>query len=216
LSDNVSKQQQKEEWLRLLRAGDHEAFAGFIDKYKETVFLCCRKSGLKEQEAEDVASETFLAAYKAIGRYKGQSELSTWLWSIAYRQAASFLRKHRKQRQLAPKGREAEPDVQVGRTEEQSRDGRGASHPQAELTAEPSVAAQSKETGKIVWEAVGRLPRLWAMAVILYYREEKSISDIAEIMRAKDNTVKTYLYRARERLKGTLAPTFGEDSDACE
>ncbi|MFH1716373.1 MAG: RNA polymerase sigma factor, partial [Planctomycetota bacterium] len=175
----------------------------------ETVFLCCRKLGLKEQEAEDVASETFLAAYKSIGRYRGGAELSTWLWSIAYRQAASFLRKQR---------RHLQKDKFTAETAEGAEKDNNSkiSAFSAFSAVNPSAAAQSKETGKIVWEAVGRLPRLWAMAVILYYREEKSISDIAEIMCAKDNTVKTYLYRARERLKGTLAPTFGEDSDACE
>ncbi len=192
--DKAWEQQQKDNWLRLLRSGDHGAFAQFIDKYKETVFLCCRKLGLTEDEAEDVASETFLAAYNGISRYSGRAELSTWLWSIAYRRAVSYLRKNRRQWQL-----EAEPDEsrQVGSDKEQ----------------EPAAAIQGKETEKIVWEAVERLPRLWAMAVILYYREEKSIIDIAKIMQAKENTIKTYLFRARQRLKKALAPAFGEDID---
>lgn len=192
--DKAWEQQQKDNWLRLLRRGDHGAFAQFIDKYKETVFLCCRKLGLTEDEAEDVASETFLAAYKGLSRYSGRAELSTWLWSIAYRRAVSYLRKNRRQWQL-----EAEPDEsrQVGSDKEQ----------------EPAAAIQGKETEKIVWEAVERLPRLWAMAVILYYREEKSIIDIAKIMQAKENTIKTYLFRARQRLKKALAPAFGEDID---
>lgn len=195
MSDNASRQQPKEEWLRLLRAGDHEAFAGFIDKYKETVFLCCRKLGLKEDETEDVAGETFLAAFRSIGRYKGRSELSTWLWSIAYRQAVNFLRKQRNRPNL-----EGEQDGQIDGIEQQPG-----------LIDEPAVSVQSKETGKIVWDAVGRLPRLWALAVILYYREQKSVSDIAEIMCTGENTVKTYLHRARERLKETLAATLGQD-----
>lgn len=188
--DKVWEQQQKDNWLRLLRSGDHGAFAQFIDKYKETVFLCCRRLGLRKDEADDVASETFLAAYKGLSRYRGQAELSTWLWSIAYRQAVSYLRKNRRQRQL-----EAEPDEQIAGDKEQ----------------EPAAAIQGKETDKIVWEAVERLPRLWAMAVILYYREEKSIIDIAKIMQAKENTIKTYLFRARQRLKKALAPAFGDD-----
>ncbi len=192
--DKAWEQQQKDNWLQLLRSGDHGAFAQLIDKYKETVFLCCRKLGLREDEAEDVASETFLAAYKGLNRYRGRAELSTWLWSIAYRRAVSYLRKSRRQWQL-----EAEPDEsrQVGSDKEQ----------------EPAAAIQGKETEKIVWEAVERLPRLWAMAVILYYREEKSIIDIAKIMQAKENTIKTYLFRARQRLKKALAPAFGEDID---
>ncbi len=151
--DKVWEQQRKDNWLRLLRSGDHGAFAQFIDKYKETVFLCCRRLGLREDEAEDVASETFLAAYNGLSRYSGRAELSTWLWSIAYRRAVSYLRKNRRRWQL-----EAEPDEsrQVGSGEVQ----------------EPAAAIQGKETEKIVWEAVERLPRLWAMAIILYYREE--------------------------------------------
>ena len=190
----VLDQQKKDNWLRLLRSGDHVAFAEFIDKYKETVFFCCRRLGLREDEAEDVASETFLAAYKGLSRYSGRAELSTWLWGIAYRQAVSYLRKNRKQWPL-----EAGPDEsrQVGSDEVQ----------------EPAMAIQGEETEKIVWEAVERLPRLWAMAIILYYREEKSIIDIAKIMQAKENTIKTYLFRARQRLKKALAPAFGEDFD---
>jgi len=194
LVDKVWEQQRKDNWLRLLRSGDHGAFAQFIDKYKETVFLCCRRLGLAEDEAEDVASETFLAAYNGLSRYSGRAELSTWLWSIAYRRAVSYLRKNRRQWQL-----EAGPDEsrQVGSGEEQ----------------EPAAAIQGKETEKIVWEAVERLPKLWAMAIILYYREEKSILEIAKIMQAKENTIKTYLFRARQRLKKALAPAFGEDID---
>jgi RNA polymerase sigma-70 factor (ECF subfamily) len=193
LEDKVWQQQQKDNWLRLLRSGDHQAFAEFIDKYKETVFLCCRKLGLREDEVEDVASETFLAAYKGLSRYGGRAELSTWLWAIAYRQAVSYLRKNRKQWQL-----EAEPDENIADSKEQ----------------EPATAIQGKETEKIVWEAVERLPRLWAMTIILHYREEKSIADIAKIMQAKENTVKTYLFRARGKLKRALAAAFGEETDA--
>ena len=190
--DKIWEQQQKDNWLRLLRSGDHGAFAQLIDKYKETVFLCCRRLGLREDEVEDVASETFLAAYNGLSRYRGRAELSTWLWSIAYRRAVSYLRKNRRHWQL-----EAEPDEQIAGGKEQ----------------EPAAAIQGKETEKIVWEAVNRLPRLWAMAIILYYREEKSIIDIAKIMQAKENTIKTYLFRARQRLKKALAPAFGEDID---
>jgi len=194
LVHKIRDQQKEDNWLRLLRSGDHGAFAQFIDKYKETVFLCCRRLGLREDEVEDVASETFLAAYNGLSRYSGRAKLSTWLWSIAYHQAVSYLRKNRRQWRLEA---EAVESRQVGSGEEQ----------------EPAAAIQGKETEKIVWEAVERLPRLWAMAIILYYREEKSIIDIAKIMRAKENTIKTYLFRARGRLKKALAPAFGEDID---
>jgi len=178
--------------LDLLRIGDHQAFAEFIDKYKETVFLCCRRLGLRADEVEDVASETFMAAYKALSRYGGRSELSTWVWSIAYRRGIDHLRRNRRQRDLiAEAGQDAVGGAEAG----------------------PVTAVQGKEREKIVWEAVERLPRLWSLAVILHYREEKTLVDIAKIMDSKENTIKTYLFRGREKLKEMLAEPFGEDTD---
>lgn len=178
--------------MDLLRIGDHQAFAEFIDKYKETVFLCCRRLGLREDEVEDVASETFIAAYKGLSRYRGRSELGTWLWSIAYRRGIDHLRKNRRERQL-----DTEADDEAGGGRE----------------AGPATAVQGKEREKMVWEAVESLPRLWSLAVILHYREGKSLADIARIMDNKENTIKTYLFRGREKLRKILAQPFGEDTD---
>ena len=191
LADEAGKKRD-ESWLGKLLAGDHEAFAEFVDKYKESVFLCCRTLGLKEDEVEDVASETFLAAYKGLSRYKGRAQLGTWLWAIAYRQAVNYLRKNKRTWQLLD-----ESQGQDSRSKEQT----------------PPAAVQGREQEKIVWDAVRQLPRLWAVTVILYYREEKMISEIAKIMRIRENTVKTYLFRARRKLKEILAPVFGEGFD---
>jgi len=190
LAEKVWEQQRKDNWLQLLRSGDHGAFAEFVDKYKEMVFLCCRTLGLRDDEAKDVASETFLAAYNGLRRYRGQAKLSTWLWSIAYRQGVNYLRKNRRKWQLF-----AEQDEQLASSQEQG----------------PAAAIQSKEEGEIVWNAVKQLPKFWAMAIILFYREEKNLKEIAKIMRVRQNTVKTYLFRGRKRLKELLANVLGED-----
>lgn len=195
MAGSAWKHSQEADWLARLRSGDHDAFAEFVDKYKKTVFLCCRRLGLSVDEVEDVAAETFLAAYRALGRYGGRSQLSTWLWSIAYRRAIGHLRRNRRHLQLEEQIAAGIPD------DEQPR---------------PLVAAEAGETGRIVWQAVERLPRLWAMAVILHYREEKSMADIAQIMQTNQNTVKTYLFRGRQKLREILAPALGDNEDAAE
>ena len=191
LADEARKSKD-DKWLGRLLAGDHEAFAGFVDEYKEMVFLCCRTLGLREHEIEDAASETFMAAYKGIRRYRGRAKLSTWLWGIAYRQGVNYLRKSRRENQIF-----VEQDKQLA----ESRD------------MEVSARLENMEQSELVWEAVGRLPRLWAVAAVLFYREEKEVKDIAKIMRVRQNTVKTYLFRARRRLKEFLAGFAGEDVD---
>jgi len=182
LADEARKRQD-ESWLGRLLAGDHEAFAEFVDKYKEMVFLCCRTLGLREDEIEDVASETFMAAYKGIGRYRGQAELGTWLWRIAYRKGVDCLRKNRRENQLLAKQDEQPPNSR---------------------NIQALAGLESKEQAELVWQAVGRLPRLWAMAMVLFYREAREVKEIAKIMRVRQNTVKTYLFRGRKKLKELL------------
>ncbi|MCL2640524.1 MAG: hypothetical protein FWD53_06750 [Phycisphaerales bacterium] len=65
------------------------------------VFLCCRTLGLRDSEAEEVANETFWAAYRAWDSFREESQISTWLWGIAYRRAVSYLRKYRKRAALS-------------------------------------------------------------------------------------------------------------------
>jgi len=188
LADEMEKNTQSR-WMRRLLAGDHQAFAEFVDKYKQMVFLCCRTVGLKQDEAYDVANETFLAAYKSLDRYRFQCELSTWVWKIAYHKAVDCLRKKKRYYPLF---------------EEAS---------QQQQEAEDSTAKiENADEAEVIWQAVERLPKLWSTAIILFYREQKSIIEIAEIMNTGQNTVKTYLFRGRTRLKELLPDNFGADA----
>ena len=183
-------QQQKGNWLRLLVSGDHDAFKEFVDQYQQTVFLCCRTLGLREHEAEDVASETFLTVYEKLDTYNGKSKLSTWLWSIAYYKGVNYLRKNRRRKELLSGLSAQIPDARIEQV---------------------SAALESKEQADAVWQAVGRLPRLWALAIVLFYRQEKSIKEIAKIMNKRQNTVKTYLFKGRKKLKERLSNVIAED-----
>jgi RNA polymerase sigma factor (sigma-70 family) len=78
---------------------------------------------------------------------------------------------------------------------------------QNQYTEEHEIAHWGKSDGnaEIVWDAVKKLPQDQAMAVVLHYRQEKSIKEIADIMEKRQNTVKVLLFRGRERLKELLA-----------
>ena len=188
---NSVSQQHNRDWLRRLRNGDHSAFAEFVAQYQQMVFMCCRTVGLNDSESEDVASETFLAVYKGIGKYNGKSRLSSWLWKIAYNKSVNFLRKNGQYKQL---------------------------HSQLSILSDkakpviPVTSLEKTEQAQLVWNAVERLPRLWALAIVLFYREEKSIKEIAKIMKKRENTVKTYLFRGRQKLKSLLSDIIGEDN----
>lgn len=170
-------QNKQEGLIHRLCDGDEGAFTEFVEKYQQQVFMCCRLAGLGADESEDIASETFLAVYQGIGSYAGRAKLSTWLWKIAYNKAISFLRQKIRLKKL-------QEQLQNQYTEQQQ-------HPQSERV-------------EIVWDAVKKLPQDQAVAIVLHYRQEKSIKEIADIMEKRQNTVKVLLFRGRERLKGLL------------
>ena len=183
-------QHQEDNWLQLLRRGDRKVFEEFVNKHQQLVFLCCRTLGLDVDEAEDVASETFLAAYEKLRWFRGASKLSTWLWKIAYYKAIDYIRKNKSNNELT-----GEIDEQLANRE----------------IAESGAELENKELSEVIWRAVRQLPSLWATAIVLFYRENKSIEDISKIMKKRKNTIKTYLFRGRKRLKELLVSFPGEE-----
>jgi RNA polymerase sigma-70 factor, ECF subfamily len=172
-------QNRQADLIHRLRSGEKRAFAEFVEKYQQQIFMCCRLLGLDACETEDVASETFLAAYQGISRYSGGATLSTWLWKITYNKAITFLRQKIRNYKL-------QQNLQ--------------SHYKDEQTTAPS----GDDNAEIVWDTVKKLPPDQAMAIVLFYRQEKSVKDISDIMKKSQNTVKTNLFRGREKLKEML------------
>lgn len=160
-----------------------------MDEYQQLVFLCCKTLGLNESDAEDVASETFLAAYQKLSGFRGQSKLSTWLWQIAYYKGINYLRKDRRYR---------EPKERI---DKQLTD---------RSIAEVAAELESAEEAESIWLAVRQLPKEWATAIVLFYREDRTITEISKIMKKRKNTVKTYLFRGRNKLKTVLGSRIGE------
>lgn len=192
---NRIEQHYENERVRRLCKGDERTFAEFVKEFETSVFLCCRSLGLSESEAEDAANETFLAAYRGIKRYNGKSSLGTWLWRIAYRQAVNYLRKKQRWNDILNRVEgDLIEDKDYGATETLER----------------------REEAEIVWQKVSQLPKLWSVAVILFYREEKSIAEIAGIMNVNKNTVKTYLLRGKNKLETFLERTFRGELDEIE
>ena len=177
--------------LKGLSSRDHDVFAQLVERYQQDVVLCCRTIGLSETDIEDVASETFLAAYRGFARFEGKSQLSTWLWSIAYKRAVSHLRKNKRFRELFV---ESEVDPV-----DRERNG-------------PLQSLETAEQNQNIWNAVEQLPRLWSLAVILFYREGKTVAEIAKITHINQGTVKTYLFKGRKKLKEMLCSIVGEDN----
>jgi RNA polymerase sigma factor (sigma-70 family) len=181
---------EKNDFLHRLVSGDSRAFADFIKKYQQEVFLCCRTLGLSTDESEDVASEAFLGAYQGIRKFAGKSKLNTWLWKITYNKAINFLRVKIRRQKLHEK-------LQKDYREQTSQDNSGSDD-------------------EAVWNAVKKLPADQAMAIVLFYRQDKSIKEISQIMNKNQNTIKINLFRGREKLKELLSSKIERPSNVAK
>jgi RNA polymerase sigma-70 factor (ECF subfamily) len=161
-----------------LKRGDVDAFEFLVREFQDMVHACGRTVGLRDDEIEDAASETFMAAYKSIKTFRGKGKLSSWLWRIAYNKAVD----QRRRRQAA--GTLADDDTMTV----------------AASDCRPGAKLEEDERSRVIWQAVQTLPESQAAAIVLFYREDRSLQEISEMLETPENTVKTWLHRGRNEL----------------
>lgn len=168
--------------IELMRAGrPDEALGRLVPAYRRRVFGLAYSILGDRAAAEDVAQEVFVKVWQAFGSYDGRARLSTWIYAITRNTAIGVLRKRSRLVSLS------EPDVSAVVDAMEAREApEGSDDPQ-------------------LWRLVAALPESQRQAVVLFYQEDRSIEDIADMMGVPVNTVKTHLHRGRARLAGALA-----------
>ena len=173
------------EVVRRVRSGDREAFSHLVRGYQGRLFGLVVMMLRDPAGAEEVTQDAFVRAYTHLGQYDDSRPFYPWIAAIAVRLSQNWLRQH---------GR----SVQREGTPLESVQDLGATTP-------GSLSALIDDEGKrSLWRAVAALPSGERTAVILYYRDELSVSDIARALGVATGTIKTFLFRARRHLRERL------------
>jgi RNA polymerase sigma-70 factor (ECF subfamily) len=161
-------------------AGDRDAFRILVEREQLAVFRACLRILGRPHDAEDVAQESFVMAYRSLGTYRGDGALGGWLMRIATRQAFRRLGQRREMSELP------------------------ADLPMGSAAADPVAMTLAGERQREVRLAVAALREPYREVVALRFFAELSLDEIAAVTRRPLNTVKTHLRRGLERLRPIL------------
>jgi len=193
----IKDQDQKIDSLQALREGDRAEFAKLVEQYSPMIYRLGLKMLNNPQDAEDILQETFIKAYKHIGKFDGRSSISTWLYRIATNEALMSLRKKRPDMISfdVPSINESEPQepLQI-----------------VDWCCLPEEEYLSSEGRLRLDEAAERLPESLRIVFVLRDIEGLSTRETAEVLDISEMAVKTRLSRARLRLREDLSTYFGK------
>jgi RNA polymerase sigma factor (sigma-70 family) len=156
-----------------------------VKRHQRFVFTLAMRFTKTREDAEEVAQDSFIKAYRSLQSFQGQSKFSTWLYSIVYTTAMTFLRKRRLDTSSID---DANNHLQL---ENQSGGFK-------------NDLAENKSRSYYVNQAIEQLMPDDAMIITLFYKGEQSLEEIAVTLGLEPNNVKVKLFRARQRLKEKL------------
>ncbi|PID69360.1 MAG: RNA polymerase [Flavobacteriales bacterium] len=170
--------------------GEIHLFRILVNRYKNMVYSLTLKIVKNNTEAEEIAMDTFLKAYKNLSAFKGNSKFSTWLYKIAYNSCLDYAKK-KKQHHISI------DEIQPDRFME---------------TENAFMLLAEKDKKQAIHSCLEKLSPEDNFLLILHYYEDQSLAEIATIMGLKYNYVKVKLHRARKKLMHILNETLSQET----
>jgi len=180
-----------------VQKGDKHAFDLLINKYQHRIVSLVGRYVSDPADAMDIAQDAFIKAYRAIGRFRGDSAFYTWLYRIAINTAKNWL--------VARKRRPPANDIDASDAEQFDVESRLKEQdtPEHEILRE--------EIKRVVFDTIAELPEDLRTAIMLREMEGMSYEDIAVTMDCPIGTVRSRIFRAREAIDGKLKPLLDRE-----
>ena len=184
LSDN--------EIISLVLKGDHAAYGQLVTRYQNYAFTLALRMVKNREDAEEVAQDSFIKAFKYLSDFRGASKFTTWLYTIVNNTGISFLRKKK---------------IEVHSLDDESVF-EAADNIDSGLRAN---TIEQKSKVNMVNEAISMLNPDDAQVLTLFYKAEQSLEETAQVLGIEVNAAKVRLHRARTRLKQKMEDKFAEE-----
>jgi len=193
LPDNPAETAYEAELIQRIKSGDHELFYRLIQPYEKRVFATALAILKNEADAEDIAQDSILKAFRHLGQFRGEAKFSTWLLQITVNEA-----RMRRRRNIAH-AMEPMVDEKDDESDYQPREF-------ADWREIPSEALERKEIRHALMDAMTSLGENYRSVFVLRDIQHLSIEETAKVLEISPASVKTRLLRARLMLRDLLGP----------
>lgn len=174
-------------WVREVLAGDKQAYAHIINKYKNPLYATILRMTRNTQDAQDYVQDAFLKVYDQLDKYKETGSFSSWLFRIAINSCMDEFRKKRYH------------SVPIDFLEEQAT-GEG----------QPEIIFMKKEKYLQLERLLATLPEDERLIILLRYANDLSYEEISEITKIPLSTVRNKLHRAKKKMRETVKREGGD------
>ena len=186
--------------VALARDGDSEAFRALVERHSRAVYRLAHRMTGSPSDAEDVVQETFLKAYKQLGRFESRANFGTWLHRIAVNCSIDLIRS----RPHREAGHDAADLEEMGGADAVERQ-RAADAGATDVEHRSAGSHQQRR-----WSALSRMERA---AFVLRHFEGHSIDDISRSLGLKTNATKHSIFRAVRKMRAALEPFMSPTED---
>lgn len=170
--------------INQILVGDTNAFTTLVNRYKDLVFTLALRMLKNREEAEEVSQDTFIKVYNSLDKFKGDSKFSTWIYKVAYNSCLDQIKKNKKHQN----------NVEINEFTQH----------QIKTMDNAFDTLVEEERNQLIQDCLNLLPSEDSFLLTLYYFEEQSLDEIANVVGLTANNVKVKLFRSRKKLATIL------------
>jgi RNA polymerase sigma-70 factor (ECF subfamily) len=175
-------------------SGEQALYAHLVKRYQNFVFTIVLRYTPNREDAEEIAQDVFVKAYRSLADFRGESKFSTWLYTIVTTTCITFLRK----KKVPVHSLDNEHIFEAADNQN---------------SAFRANQVEQKSKAQAINEAIKLLSVDDARIITLFYQAEQSLEEIGRIIGVDPNTAKVKLHRARQRLKEKMERYYAEVVD---
>ena len=174
--------------IRQVLAGDERRYSVLVDRHRDRAMTLAVRILANREEAEEVVQDAFVRAFRSLGRFRGDSQFTTWFYRILHNVAMSTLQRRGKYQHTS------------------YEEGSGLELEQpANEDGDLLAGIEQKQLLELVEEALRALPERYRVVLTLFYVQEMKYDEITAVLDLPMGTVKTLLFRGRESLRSAIA-----------